>query len=67
MKTIKKFLFAIVLFLSSLCFGQNSCFSIKSPNSTMETIEIEIDSFFYSSGSVCSITNYPISSLSVVR
>ena len=65
MKTIRIVLLAIVFSFSIFSYGQNNLFSINQFGSDLKIIGMEIDSTFYSSGLVYSITNGSISGLSV--
>ena len=65
MKTIRIILLAVVFFIFKSNYGQSNLFSINQFDPNIEIIEMGIDSTFYSSGLVCSITDGPVSGLSV--
>lgn len=65
MKTIRIILLVVVWFISKFNYGQCNLFSINQFDPKLGIIEMGIDSSFYSSGLVCSITDGPVSGLSV--
>ena len=65
MKTIRIVILAVVFLITKFNYGQNNLFSINYFDPNQEITEIEIDSFFFFSGSVCAIPNNSISGLFV--
>ena len=65
MKTIRIVVLVVVFLISKSNYGQSNLFSINQFNPNFEIIEMGIDSSFYSSGLVRSITDGSVSGLSV--
>lgn len=66
MKIIKQTILTIItLFPFLFTYGQNDCFSLRTNKSKDSIVKIDIDSTFYASSMVCSISNNSFSGLSV--
>ncbi len=66
MKIIKQTILTIItLFPFLFTYGQNDCFSLRANRSKDSIVRIDIDSTFYASSIVCSISNNSFSGLSV--